>query len=29
MFYDPEIQKYALFALSAAIIFIAVHIIRK
>lgn len=29
MFYDPEIQQYALFALSAAIIFIAVHIIRK
>lgn len=29
MLYDPEIQKYALFALGAAIIFVAVHIIRK
>ena len=29
MFYDPEIQKYALIALGAAIIFVAVHIIRK
>ena len=29
MLYDPEIQQYALFALVAAIIFVAVHIIRK
>ena len=29
MLYDPEIHQYALFVLGAAIIFVAVQIIRK